>query len=249
MNWTLIAGIVVILLFTLTIAGIWVVTRDRPYRNLRAIPAFERLRRSISQSVEDGTRVHVSLGSASILTPLNASAFAGLTMLDQAAKLSVASDCPPIATSGESNLAILIQDTLHASYRAVNATALYDASLGRLSGMTPFSYAAGAMPVIRDENVSTNILTGDFGPESALLADSAEREGTFLLAGSNNLTAQAVYFAAAQEPLIGEEVFAGGAYLQAGPAHAASLHAEDFARWVLVAVLLVGSILKLAGVL
>jgi hypothetical protein len=81
------------------------------------------------------------------------------------------------------------------------------------------------------------------------MADAAYQSNCFLLAGSENLSAQAVLYAAAQEPLIGEEVFASGAYLQAGPAHAASLRAEDITRWVVVAILLVGSALKLVGIL
>ena len=118
-----------------------------------------------------------------------------------------------------------------------------------MTGLTPFSYAAGAIPVIRDENISTNVLIGNFGVEAALLADAAERANTFTLAASDNLTAQAVLFASAQEPLIGEELFAAGAYVDAGPLHAASLTAQDILRWLIIIVILVGALLKLAGIL
>jgi hypothetical protein len=52
----------------------------------------------------------------------------------------------------------------------------------------------------------------------------------------------------AQEPLIGEEFFAGGAYLGAGPAHTASLRMQDILRWVVVSLIVLGAILKLTGV-
>jgi hypothetical protein len=58
-----------------------------------------------------------------------------------------------------------------------------------------------------------------------------------------------VLYVTAQEPLIGEELYAGGAYIQAGPLHLASVRAQDIMRWVLVAGILVGAVLKLAGVL
>jgi hypothetical protein len=115
---------------------------------------------------------------------------------------------------------------------------------GQVSGLTPFSYAAGTLPAIFDEHVSTTILSGHFGSEVALITDASERVGALTLAGSEDLPAQAVLYAAAQEPLIGEELFAAGAYLNAGPLHTASLRTQDVLRWVLILAILVGAILK-----
>jgi hypothetical protein len=56
-----------------------------------------------------------------------------------------------------------------------------------------------------------------------------------------------VLYATAHEPLIGEELYAGGAYLQAGLAHEASLRAQDTVRWILVIVIILGVIVKALG--
>ncbi len=132
---------------------------------------------------------------------------------------------------------------------AANAEDLYQPTTGRLSGLTPFSFAAGAMPVVRDENVSANVLMGDFGPEIALVTEAAERSNVPTLGGTDDLPAQAILYTAAQEPLIGEELFAAGAYLGAGPSHAASLTVQDILRWALILFLLVGAALKMLGVI
>ena len=145
-------------------------------------------------------------------------------------------------------LAILSQDTLHSAAK-LSERAAFDPAGGRLTGLTPFSYAAGAIPVIRDETVSANVLMGNFGAEVALMNDAAERENTFVLAGSDNLTAQAVIYASAQEPLIGEEVYAAGAYIESGQLHFASLAVQDILRWLIIIAILVGTTLTLAGVL
>jgi hypothetical protein len=47
--------------------------------------------------------------------------------------------------------------------------------------------------------------------------------------------------------LIGEELFAAGAYVGAGVAHDASLNVQDILRWLIIAAILAGSLLKLAG--
>ena len=62
------------------------------------------------------------------------------------------------------------------------------------------------------------------------------------------MTGQAVFFATAQDPLIGEELFASGAYLQGGTMHTASLHAQDVFRWAVAGFVIVGAFLKLIGV-
>ena len=249
MNWMSITGLIIVILCGGLMFVFMLLNRSRPLRGLRVIPAFSRLRRAMALAVEDGSRLHVSLGSASLLSSQSASALVGLSMLDRIAQLSSISDRPPVVTSGDSVLAILSQDTLRSSFQAANALDQYDPTRGRLTGFTPFSYAVGATPAILDESVSANVLVGHFGPEVALLTDAAVEANAFSLAASDGLPGQAVLYSAAQEPLIGEELFAGGAYLQAGPMHAASLRAQDVLRWVLAASMLVGALLKLLGIL
>ncbi|HEY3344207.1 MAG TPA: DUF6754 domain-containing protein [Anaerolineaceae bacterium] len=248
MNLTNLAGFIIVLICAALMGVFWYLNRGRPYRGLRPIPAFGRLRRAIGMAVEDGSRVHVSLGSASLTGANSASALIGLAMLERVAQLGSASDRPPVVTAGDPSLAILSQDELRSTYRAANLSEEYNPQQGRLAGVTPFSYAAGTMPVFFDEQVSSNIVIGNFGPEAGLIADAAEQTHACLLAGSDALTGQAVLFAAAQDPLIGEELFAGGAYLQAGSMHTASLHTQDALRWGLAGLMILGAILKLIGV-
>ncbi|MGZ6346472.1 MAG: DUF6754 domain-containing protein [Anaerolineales bacterium] len=222
--------------------------RRKSHPVFRDIPAFTHLRQAVGLVVEDGSRLHVSLGRGSLTTPQSASALAGLALLRRLADLTSAGDQPPIATSGDAALAILSQDTLQVAAKFTNRTAS-DLVVGRLTGLTPFSYAAGAIPAIRDEKVSANVLMGNFGVEVALLTDAVERENTFVVAGSDNLTAQALIYASAQEPLVGEEIFAAGAYVESGSLHTASLTVQDVLRWLVIAAILVGTGLTLAGIL
>jgi len=238
----------VIIFFALIIFFAAIGRNQKKRQNLREIPAFVKLRRGIGLAVEAGQRLHISLGHGGVNGPQGASALVGLSMLQRIARAASISDHPPITTSGEAITAVLSQDTLRSAYNMVGAPEQYDPDSGQLSGLTPFSYAVGTIPVINDQQVSVNILAGNFGSEVALITDAAERSGGLSLAGSDNIAAQAVLYATAQEPLIGEELFVGGAYIQAGPMHMASLRAQDILRWVLIGVILVGALLKLLGV-
>jgi uncharacterized protein DUF6754 len=237
-------GLLVVAAILLLALTLW---RRRSPASFRLIDAYQRLNRSVGLAVENGTRLHISLGRGNLFTARGGSALAGLSMLRRLAERTSVSDRPPVVTSGDASLAILSQDTLQAGYRAAGAEEQYRFSTGRLTGLTPFSYAAGAISTIHDENVSANIIVGDLGTESALLAEASDRENTNLIAASDNLSAQSVFYASAQEPLIGEELFAAGAYVGAGAAHEASLNVQDILRWLIILALIIGVGLKILG--
>ncbi len=221
--------------------------RQRSEKNIRDIPAFYRLQGMIELAVEDGSRLHVALGRSDITSPQSAAALVGLSMLGRIAAVASESDNPPVASAGDGLLAILAQDTLRATYTRLGLFGAYENTLGRVSGLTPFAYAAGTIHMMKDDGVSASLLAGTFGIEGGLLAAAAERRQVFSLAGSDSLPGQATLYATASELLVGEELYAGGAYLDAGPMHVASLHAQDLARWLVAAALLGGSILGLLG--
>lgn len=242
-------GLFFVLVFFGLILGFSTIGRKKSLWELRKIPAFSKLRQSINSSVETGRRLHVSLGRGNISGIESASALVGLSILSRITKTAGFSDRHPVSTSGNGSLMILSQDTVQSSLREGGEVGKYEVTYARMSGTSPFSYAAGTLPLIYDEQVSASVLTGHYGSEVALITDANERSESMTLAGSDQINAQAVLYAAANEPLIGEELYAAGAYMGANPSHKASIKAQDFIRWMLVVVILVGSGLKLAGVL
>ena len=122
MNFNLIniAGLALVIISAILMTIFRIINRAQPYQGLRSIPAFNRLRQAIGLAVEDGSRVHVSLGNASPYSQQSASALVGLSVLDRITQLSATSDSPPIATSGNGGFTVLSQDTLRSAYRDAN---------------------------------------------------------------------------------------------------------------------------------
>lgn len=238
----------IIALSALLLLAITIWKRKAPAK-LREIPALTQLYRTLGLSVEDGTRLHISLGHGGLLDQRGGSALAGLAALRHIAERTSVSDMPSVASAGDPAIGLLTQDTLQAGYQAAGVGELYVPTTGRVTGLSPFSYAAGAMNISQNENVSTNIMIGHFGPEAALLTEASDRENVAVIGASDNLAGQAVLFANTQDVLIGEELFATGAYLGAGPTHVASLSVQDILRWLVILILLGGALVKLLGVI
>jgi len=216
---------------------------------LRRIEAVEKLKLAIGLTVEAGTRIHISLGNADLLSPCNSSALAGLSILEQVALISQLADRKPIATSGNGTIAVLSQSVFKNSLEGISAADLKESNQGQFSGTTPLSYAVGAISVIRKDQISANVLLGNYGCEVALLGQNSNQMKAITLGASDSLTAQAVLFAASDDPLIGEELFALPAYLGTKRIHSASVKIQDFFRWVLIITMLAGAILKYLGFL
>jgi hypothetical protein len=238
----------IIVLSAILLAAISLLKRKAPL-NLRDIPALKRLYRTLGLSIEDGTRLHILLGHGSLLDARGGSALAGLSMLRHIAEKTSVSDKPVVASAGDPAIGLLTQDTIQSGYHAANVDELYVPTTGRVTGLSPFGYAAGAMHITHNENVSANIMIGHFGAEAALLADSSDRANVVVIGASDDPAGQAVLFASTQDALVGEELFAAGAYLGAGVSHRASLTLQDILRWLVILALLVGAVLKIVRVI
>lgn len=229
--------LVVLLLFFVFLGRRWPAV-------FRPISGFEALGVAIERAVEAGERVHLSLGTGSVTGAEVAPALAGLAVLSRVAAATSMSDRPAVVTAGDGAMAILAQDTLRSAYERVAARERYLATSGRMLGPTPFSYTAGIPTLLATEDVSVHMLMGSFGLEGGLVADFGERQQAFVLTGTDDIQTQALLYATAEHPLIGEEVFAGGAYLNVSSVHRASLRAQDTVRMMIIGLILVGTIVR-----
>jgi hypothetical protein len=221
--------------------------RKRPVPVMRELSVFTHLRQAVGLAVEAGKRIHITLGYGNPISPQIASAWIGLGIVERIARLASVGDLPPLASSGEGATAILSQDTLRSTYRSIGAAGQFQPGYGQVTGLTALSYAGGTIPVISDGQVAATICAGHFGSEIGLILEASERQRSLTLAGSDNLTAQAVIVAAADEPLIGEELFATSAYTQPGIMQNTNLQAHDIIRWLLIIGLVAGAVLRFLG--
>ena len=224
-------------------------TRAKFPASFRSMRGAARLRHAIGLSVEDGTRVHVSLGSGKLIDATNSSALAGLSALDRIDQMASTSDLPSMCTSGNGSFQILSQDVTKGYIVESNKTEMAEPSLSQLAGTTPFSYAVGTIEATRDAQVSANLLIGHFGAEAGLLCDSAHKNDAYTLAGSDSLVGQSIFLAVAEDCLLGEELYALPAYLASNPLHQASLRVQDLFRILIAIGLVISVIAKLAGVI
>ena len=100
-------------------------------------------------------------------------------------------------------------------------------------------YAARALSAMRVAEPLANVLIGTHGAEGLLLAEAGAASGITQLGGTADPSGAALLHATLGEALVGEEVFAAGAYLHR-PDHLGSLATQDLVRIVIIIALVVG---------
>ena len=217
---------------------------------MRPIPALNEFTHQQGNAIESGTRVHLSAGTSSISGEDAGASLLAVTNMEVLARNAAASDRPLIATTGDGTTSLLLQSRLHNVYQSLNLKEEYNPLYTQMTGPTPFSYVGGALPLVHDGNVSVNIVTGKVGLEAALLAEAGRREGAYFIGASTDLAGQSVLYPASDQPLIGEEMFGTQAVMDAeNPKATAGVKTQDILRIAICGMLVIGSLLKLVGVL
>ncbi|MHB8625899.1 MAG: DUF6754 domain-containing protein [Aggregatilineales bacterium] len=206
---------------------------------LRTIPAYQSLPRALDATVETGKALHVSLGASAVRQESTLSALAGAEVLYHVAERAAISDASTLVTLSDPVTLGLAQDALRRAYRTRNRLDKYRPISVHWypQGPSSLAFAAGAGAVLLDESVTTNVLLGRFGPELALLAENALRTNQTIVAQSDQIEGQAVAYAITPTPLIGEELYVGGAYLSSSPLARGGVVALDVLRYLTVTLI------------
>jgi hypothetical protein len=242
-------GLSILFLFILLVSVFAALARRKNARPaiFREIDALLSLPNTVGQAVETGRRLHISLGSGTIGDTHTASALAGLTVLDQISAVATVSDKPPVVTTADGTAMLLAQDTLKNVYARQNVLSRYDPTSAQVAGLSPLSFGAALTSLVKDESVGGTVLIGSMGAEAALLAEADQRANITTLAGADDPATQAVLFASADSPLIGEDIFAGGAYIGRNPGHVGSLRAQDVIRILIIIGIVLAALARTFG--
>lgn len=238
-------GLVLLLLILPILVFLTFRVRAGKAGKLRSIPGMEGLPELVGRSAETGQSLHVSAGVAGLSGRMTADTWAGLTLLSQLADEAAACDTPLIVTVADATVLPLAQDIVRRAYVRNGNPEGYESTQVRLIAPNPMAYASGVAGILERESLTANVMVGQFGDEYLLMGETGARLGIRQIVGTADPRTLPFVYASADETLIGEEIFAGGAYTAGKPIQIASLLTEDWLRWLVAAGILVATALKI----
>ncbi len=210
-------------------------SRDMP---LRPIAAYDALKQLLARAAETGQPVHISIGTAGVGQASTTETTAGLYTLEFLADRAAVSAIPPVVTVSEPTALPLAQDHLRRAYQRQGYPEEYDPRQVHLVAPpvqgSAVAYAAGVMDVLAHERVMANVMVGTFGDEFLLMSETGAQKGLLQVGGTNDPQVLPFVYTSISRPLLGEEIYAAGAYLGARRTHMGSLMAQDTMRGLLV---------------
>ncbi|MHB8134074.1 MAG: DUF6754 domain-containing protein [Anaerolineaceae bacterium] len=220
----------------------------KKWLKIRDLPSVKNFYKIIGFSIEQGKRIHISIGNSKIEHLSGAASLISLLTLKKLSELGNLSDKPPIITSGNGDLSILSQDIIKNSYKSNNSFEKFDKNRVYMTGPTRFSYISGTLSANSDD-IGTQTIIGHIGPEIGILLDDANKKHIATMAATDSLPGQSVSYVMADEVVFGEDIFAIPANIQENSINNASLQTQDFLRIIAIIILIFSCVLKLVGIL
>jgi hypothetical protein len=173
---------------------------------------------------------------------------ASLTILESVAKMTAKYETPIIVPTNYPVVFTLAQEMVKNGYVAAGRADAFDPNAIRYVTTEQFAYVAAVNGIMLRDKPAANIYLGAFFAESLLLAETGFQTKAIQVAGTAQVAQLPFFVVACDYTLIGEELYAAGAYLSREPRLLGSLKGSDLMKVVLIAIIVVGCILETVGV-
>lgn len=218
--------------------------------SLRPLRPMEVLHAALQRAAEMGEEVHVSPGTGGLHQAGTAGdTLAGLQVVQGVAREALSLGVPVRATANDALVSLVAADSLERALEAAGRPPGLPASSDLIAQENAVAYAAGVVEMLERPEVQGNVLLGSFGEEMLLMGEVGAERTAFQVAGAARPAAASFLPLVARDFLLGEEIYAAGAYLGRTPARIVSLLAQDGVRLALIALIILGVLLATVGLL
>ena len=214
---------------------------------IRTITGLQSIDEAVGRATEMGTPVHFSPGLGDIVTTDSAQTLAALEILGYVAKLSAKYDTRLVVTIRMPNIFPMAQEITRQAYVAEGKLDAYRDDTVRFITSDQDGYAGGVVGFMYREKAAANILAGIYMGEALLITEAGSRIGAMQVAITASITQLAFFVATCDYVVIGEELFAAGAYLSQNKVKLGAIAAQDYVKLAVMAALIIGTIGSSAG--
>ena len=214
------------------------ICRARKGRRLfvRRIPGVDAVDDAIGRAVEMGRPLMFTTG----LCRVNSVLFACLGILKHLVSRVAQFGSRMIIAQNDPEVMAIVQSTVEETYRREGRHELYrPEDVVYLSG-EQFAFASGYMGIAHREKVAACFLFGTFAAESLILAEAGQQVGAIQVAGTVSNAQIPFFITTCDYTIIGEELYATGAYLSRDPVQTGSLRGQDIGKLVILVLIVTG---------
>jgi len=216
---------------------------------IRRVPGLDAIDEAIGRATEMGRPVFCSHGIANISdATYGPQTIAGLGVLSYVAQMCARYGARLIVPVRQLSVLPIATEIVETAYKLEGKPEQFRKEDIMYLSPWQFAYSLAYMSLLERERAAANIMVGAYWAESLQLAETGYRIGAIQVSGTAN-THQIPFFVVATDYcLIGEEIYAAGAYLSKDPLQIASIVAQDVGKYIAIIIALIGALLTTGGI-
>ncbi len=215
---------------------------------VRRLPGMDAIDEAVGRAVEMGRPIFCSHGIGNMRdATYGPQTIAGLSVLDYVARKCADVGARIIVPVRQTTIWPVASDIVEAAFRMAGRPEDYNEDDVKFLSPQQFGYSSSYMGLLMREKAGANIMVGAYWAESLQLAETGNRVGAMQISGTANTHQLAFFVCATDYCMIGEEIFAAGAYATADAQLMASLAGQDVGRIIAVVLMVLGTLLITAG--
>jgi len=216
-----------------------------PFRKLTGLDALPEM---VGRAAEMNRPVHFTTGLGSLTESVAPQLVAGLAVLAHVSELCAKYGVKIIYSVYAAQVMPIATELMKAAYVKAGKPEEFHAeeSVRYLSG-EQFAYASAVQGIAERERPAANIMIGPFYAESMLFSETFQRIGSIQLAGTARGYQIPFFAIVCDYLLIGEEIYAAGAYLSGDPVQVGTTRGQDYGKIVALILMILGILATAAG--
>lgn len=236
--------LVATMLFIGLIIGFIVQSRQGREMYIRPIAGIQAIEEAVGRSTEMGRPILYVPGLSGIS---DVATLASIAILGRVAERAAEYNTPLLVVNCDPIVLAIAQETVREAHIRAGRPDTYNEDHVFFISDRQFAFAAGVNGLMVRERPATNLFIGMFYAESLLLAETGASIGAIQIAGTDAETQLPFFITACDYTLIGEELYAAGAYISQNPMLLGTLKAQDWSKVLVITCMIVGILFLIAG--
>lgn len=204
---------------------------------IRRIPGIDAIEEALGRATELGRPIVFTTG----MTQLDSLLYAILGIISHVGRKCASFGCRLIVPQRDYEVMPVVSETVREAYRTAGRIDAFNPQDIRYLSPEQFAFASGYMGIVHREKAASCFMFGDFAAESLVLAEAGQQVGAMQVAGTVSYNQVPFFLTSCDYTIIGEEVYAAGAYLSREPAQLGSVRGQDVAKLIVLALVLTGT--------
>ena len=235
-NWT-VAILEAVLVF-LILYKIFSARRGRSLY-IRRIPGLSAIDEAVGRATEMGRPMMFAPGLSGLSLPT----LQALSILKHVTSIAAKYRSRIIVPTADSVVYTIAEEISKDAYSSQGVPEQFNPDDVRFLSDDQFAFASGCIGILTREKVASNFMFGTFFAESLILAETGHQVGAVQVAGTPSITQIPFFITACDYTIIGDEFYAASAYLSREPTLLGSLVGQDYAKAVLLFIMVAGIVI------